>query len=253
MGESGVEREKASRGRRVPEPQILIADDEPEILIFLRDALANEPWAVAFARDGREALRKLTEKTFDLAVLDLKMPYLDGVEVLKSLRDKGISTDVLILTGHGTIPMAVLAMKLGARDFITKPFKFDEFKQVIRNLLERRRGTAQTLPERLDAYLQLNAFNPDLHLEDLCMHFGISSRYISRLFRDNFGVSFRRRLAFYRVERSKDLLRSTDDPLYRIADRCGFNDYRQLTKTFQRVEQISPKDYRLGYREGREI
>ncbi len=147
----------------MPEPLILIADDEPEVLIFLRDALSSEPWAVELARDGREALRKLTEKTFDLAVLDLKMPFLDGVEVLKSLRDRGISTDVLILTGHGTVPMAVLAMKLGARDFITKPFKFDEFKQVIRNLLERRQGTAQTLPERLDAYLQLNAFNPDLH------------------------------------------------------------------------------------------
>ena len=235
------------------DPLILIADDEPAILDFLGDALAHEPWVVELARDGREALRKLTSKTYDLAVLDLQMPYMDGVQVLKALRERGSSTDVLILTGHGTIPTAVLAMKLGARDFITKPFKVDEFRQVIKNLLERRRGTARTLPERLDAYLQLNAFNPALRLEDFCTHFGISSRYISRLFSDNYNVSFRRRLAYYRIERVKELLRSTDDPLYRIADKCGFNDYRQLTKTFQRMEKIAPKEYRLGYREGREI
>jgi YesN/AraC family two-component response regulator len=253
LGELDLEREDASKAGREIEPLILVADDEPEVLVLIRDALAREPWDIDFARDGREALQKLTSKTYDLAVLDLKMPHLDGMEVLKSLRDRGISTDVLILTGHGTISIAVLAMKLGARDFITKPFQVDEFKQVIQNLLERRRGSAQTLPERLDAYLQRNAFNPDLHLEDLCKHFGISSRYISRLFRDNYGVSFRKRLAFFRVERAKELLRSTDDPLYRIADRCGFNDYRQLTKTFQRVEQISPKEYRLSYKEGREI
>ena len=173
---------------------------------------------------------------------------MDGMEVLKAIRERGISTDILILTGHGTIQIAVLAMKMGAREFITKPFSVDEFKAVIYKLLERRLGTARTLPERLDAYLERNAFNPNLRLEDLCSHFGLSSRYISRLFSEHHAMPFRRRLSYYRVERAKELLRSTDDPLYRISEKCGFSDYRQLTKTFVRLERIPPKAYRSSGR-----
>ena len=95
-----MEREDASGAGRVAEPLILIADDEPEVLVFIRDDIANEPWDVDLARDGREALRKLTSKTYDLAVLDLKMPHMDGVEVLKSLRDRGISS---FLVGSGKL------------------------------------------------------------------------------------------------------------------------------------------------------
>ncbi len=226
-------------------PHILIADDDSDLREAIRDWLASEPWFVQTAGDGREAFNLLCNSHFDIAVLDFKMPGLNGIDVLQAIRREGIQTDVLILTGYGTIETAVQAIKKGAEDFLQKPFKKGDLIAIIQRLLERRNLLTHALPDRLDAFLNVRAFDPSLKLEDLCRHFKISARYVSKLFKERIGMSFRRRLAHFRVERAKTLLESTDEPLYRIAEKCGFRDYRQLTMTFRRLEKIPPREYRV--------
>ncbi len=231
----------------MPQPKILIADDEPTVLEFIRQALSSQPWVVELAKDGREALDLLSSQHFDVAVLDLEMPHLNGMQVLEEVQGRGIETDLLILTGYGTVEVAVSAIKKGVKDFLTKPFKADELIGSIKNLIAKRHSSTHPLANKLEAFVRDHYSEPGLKLGDICAHFGISTRYASRLFRNEVGMKFRRRLAFYRVKRAKHLIRCSDEPFYVIAEKCGFRNYRQLTSTFQRLEGITPRGFRRDF------
>ena len=218
---------------------------------------AEPSWVVEVAGDGCEALAMLCKGRFDVAVLDLVMPHLNGIEVLEAARKEDISTEVIILTGYGTIEWAVEAMKAGAREFIPKTILPLDLIPIIRNALEdRRRVRAQSLPPHaladwLDAYLRDHAFERSLKFGDLCKHFGISSAYASRLFHEHIGEPYHTRLASYRVQKAKYLIETTDDLLYQIADQCGFRKHRWLTRAFYKQEGMLPRTYRKICREKR--
>lgn len=230
---------------------ILIADDDPAFCDILQRALSSEPWTVKIARDGREALDLLCTSHFDLAVLDFAMPHLTGLEVLEAVKQKGIQTDIIILTGYGTIPLTVQAMKAGAREFIEKPIKPIELVATIRRLLESRHFPPHVRAARLDTFLKDHGSDPSLKLSDLCRHFRISPAYVARLFQKYIGASFRRRLSYHRVQKAKHLLESTGAPLYLIAGECGFKNYRRLIEAFGRLEGIPPGKYRKICRDRR--
>lgn len=225
-------------------PTILLADDEEELLKFLDLRLSREPWTIRTASDGEEALNALLTREIDVAVLDLKMPKLDALNILKSVQMEGVDTDIIVLTGYATVESAVLAMRRGARDFLKKPFKTEELLTIIRRLLDARYPSTRTLAERLEAYVKDHAYDAGLRIDDLCGHFNISPRYVSKLFREHLGTSFKRSVAEHRVDRAKRLIESGNEPLYVVADKCGFRNYRQLTSTFKKIEGMLPRTYR---------
>ena len=102
---------------------ILIVEDEPNVRLVFRSALESKEYTLATAEDGEAALRWLKQTPYDLVLLDLRMPGIDGMEVLRRLRAEGHGVPVVIITAHGSIPDAVQAMKYGAVDFLTKPFR----------------------------------------------------------------------------------------------------------------------------------
>ena len=114
----------------------------------------------------------------------------------------------------------------------------------MRRLLDARYPSTRTLAQRLEAYVKDHAYDPALRIDDLCSHFNISPRYVSKLFREHLGTSFKRSVAEHRVHRAKQLIESGDEPLYSVADKCGFRNYRQLTSTFKKVEGMLPRTYR---------
>lgn len=116
---------------------ILIADDDTQVRGLFAEALrSSELWRVEVAGDGQEALDLLCAAPFDVVVLDIMMPRLDGLRVLEGIQRKGIQTDVVVLTGYGTVERAVQAMKLGARDFLMKPVNLSGLTAAIRGVLE---------------------------------------------------------------------------------------------------------------------
>jgi two-component system, OmpR family, phosphate regulon sensor histidine kinase PhoR len=117
---------------------ILVIDDEKVIRDGIQRLLAREPVQIAMAEDGLQAWEILERQSFDLLLLDLKMPRLGGMELLERLKDRYPEQIVVIITGHGTIEAAVEAMKMGAYDFITKPFMPDQLRLVVRRALEKR-------------------------------------------------------------------------------------------------------------------
>ena len=117
--------------------KILIIDDEAPIRRVLRDILENESYQVADASTGLEALQHIKEQDFDAIFCDIKMPEMDGIEVLEAIR-KESDVPVIMLSGHGTIETAVEAIKKGAFDFIPKPPDLNRLLITLRNALDKK-------------------------------------------------------------------------------------------------------------------
>jgi two-component system response regulator PilR (NtrC family) len=105
---------------------------------FLSIMLKKEGYDVVTAETGRDALKALQTEIFDLVVSDVKMPGMDGIDVLKAVKEVSSETVVVMITAYATTETAVEAMKLGAYDYITKPFKIDEIKLILQKALEKR-------------------------------------------------------------------------------------------------------------------
>jgi DNA-binding response OmpR family regulator len=134
-----------------PMPTILIVDDEPNVRLVFRTALESAGYAVAEAGDGASAVDRQRAAPAGLILLDLHMPGLGGMEVLRRLRAAGDSTPVVIVTAHGSIPDAVAAMKLGAIDFLAKPLTPEALRAVVADVLDRHapiEGEGQVRPGR---------------------------------------------------------------------------------------------------------
>ena len=112
--------------------KILVVEDEERIASFLKKGLAAHGYAVAWARTGQEGLHLGVEPDVSLVVLDLKLPDLDGLEVLAGLRSRGASVPVLILSARGRVDDRVRGLDLGADDYLAKPFAFEEFLARVR-------------------------------------------------------------------------------------------------------------------------
>ena len=117
--------------------KILIVDDERSIRNTLKDILEFEKYQVELAEDGLVALEITKTTTFDAIFLDIKMPQMDGIEVLQQMREHGIETPIVMISGHGNIETAVECIKKGAYDFIEKPIDLNRLLVVIRNALDK--------------------------------------------------------------------------------------------------------------------
>jgi DNA-binding NtrC family response regulator len=110
---------------------ILIVDDEQNIRRLIRNEFSNEGYEVTTARNGEEGLVLIQQKDFDVILLDIKLPKLSGLEVLKKIKEKSGAAEVIMITGYGDIQSAVISLKLGAMDYLTKPFKLDELLSIV--------------------------------------------------------------------------------------------------------------------------
>ncbi|MFW6189146.1 MAG: sigma-54-dependent transcriptional regulator [Planctomycetota bacterium] len=118
---------------------ILVADDEAPLREALADVLQEKDFRVLTAEDGREALRTLSEEPVDMALLDIRMPELTGMEVLEEAQEVAPHTQFIIITAFGTVENAVEAVQLGASDYVTKPIVFDDLFIKVERLLDMRR------------------------------------------------------------------------------------------------------------------
>ncbi len=128
--------------------KILIVEDEPDMLMGLQDNLQFEGYQVLTATDGEEALEVATTACPDLIVLDIMLPKLDGFEVCKQLRAKGMDTPIIMLTAKSQEVDKVVGLELGADDYITKPFSVRELLARIKAVLRRRKDT----PREVETY-----------------------------------------------------------------------------------------------------
>ncbi|HWQ09321.1 MAG TPA: response regulator, partial [Holophaga sp.] len=118
---------------------IHIIDDEPVIHDVLAQLLTSEGYEVESSSSGEEALEKFPSQSFDVILLDLLMPGMDGIEVLRRIKRIDPLAAVIIITAYGSVESAISAMKIGALDYVQKPFKHDDLLLVLEKALERKR------------------------------------------------------------------------------------------------------------------
>jgi two-component system, NtrC family, response regulator AtoC len=126
-----------------PRIKVLVAEDEEHLGVILSDYLTERGYAVHRVRDGGSALDALREQAFDVALLDLVMPEVDGLEVFRRLREATASPEVIIITGNGTVESAIAAMRFGAFDYLSKPYRLAEIDVLVRRAWERRELTRE--------------------------------------------------------------------------------------------------------------
>ncbi|HSE84219.1 MAG TPA: sigma-54 dependent transcriptional regulator, partial [Thermodesulfobacteriota bacterium] len=125
--------------------KILVVDDEPGMRDFLEIMLQKEGYIVETAPDGLSAIERIENTLFDLCIADIQMPKMNGIELLKRIGEKSPETTVIMITAFASYETAIEAMKLGAYDYITKPFKIDEIKLVIKKALDKKRLERENL------------------------------------------------------------------------------------------------------------
>ncbi|MBI3178375.1 MAG: response regulator, partial [Deltaproteobacteria bacterium] len=182
-GPAPAERGIESPGQETQPARILVVDDEPVICDILRDFLEFEGFFVRTAGNGAAALDEIRKDRFDLVLTDLKMPEVDGIELLHRIHDLERDIMAVIMTGFGTVETAIEAMKKGAFDYILKPFKPEEVARVLRRALDQQALQRENvaLRETLGFYELSEALASSMPLND-------QLNMIVEMVRDNFGA-----------------------------------------------------------------
>jgi YesN/AraC family two-component response regulator len=194
---------------------------------------------------AEEALALAAQNNYRVVLLDLKMPGMDGIECLRRLKAQGCRADIVMITGYGNVPTAVEAMKVGARDFIEKPFRPDDLHAMLQDILARQRQTISEDP--IVAFIQTNATEIGSR-KDVANRLGVSLERVSACVQEQMGLSFRQFLHACRLDLAKRLLESTQLDVSEIAGRSGFQTVQHFSRVFSKREGVSPKIYRLKSR-----
>lgn len=155
LSNSGADSAESVNGERDEAlPQILVVDDEEVVCRFLKRVLDSAGHLIQVAHGGQEAIDKLEDGSFDLVITDLKMPAVDGIAVLRKAKELDPLCEVIVITAYASVESAVEVMKLGAHDYISKPFNVERIRFVVGKALEKRR-LLQAAGER-DFYKRLS-------------------------------------------------------------------------------------------------
>jgi DNA-binding response OmpR family regulator len=152
---------------------ILIVDDEPNVRLMYRASLAGLGYDLFEAASGERALEECRARHHDVAILDLRMPGMDGLELLAKMQQLGVTTPVAFITAYGDVPNAVRAMELGAIDFLPKPPTPDQLRDVVRDILLRH-AAPLSAPGALDFGYYLRSAKRAINLRD----FDAANKYL---------------------------------------------------------------------------
>ena len=133
--------------------KILIVDDEKNVRLNYRMTLETEGYTIFEAASGAVALEELVGGSFDLAILDMRMPGMDGLELLAKMREFGIGVPAMIVTAYSDVPHAVKAMKLGAIDFLQKPLQPEELRRIVTEILKRHAPQKEQVAENFNSHI----------------------------------------------------------------------------------------------------
>ena len=151
-----------------PAPRILIVDDEPNICHLLKELLAQNDYVIETCLNGQDAVAKVRDTQYDMVISDLKMPGINGIELIKTVKTGSPETATVLVTGYATVETAVKALRQGADDYVTKPFNIEELRKVVTRGLESKqlRQSNRTLVSMLKtANQELNRHKNELKHE----------------------------------------------------------------------------------------
>ncbi|WP_426350345.1 response regulator transcription factor [Alloiococcus sp. CFN-8] len=212
------------------------------------------------AEDGEQGLDLIRELSPDLIITDIKMPKLDGVSMLKKLREEAIDTPVILLSAYNDFKYAQAALRLKASDYILKPVKEEELKEAIRKLFHQEETAELVNPPGLDFYPNKNISNKyvlqaikyikfhykeDISISTVAAFLEISDGHLSRAFKKETSYTFTSYLTYYRIQMACILLKDCRVKVYEIAAKVGYSDTAYFSTLFKKLMGVSPSEYNL--------
>jgi len=242
--------------------KVLVVEDEE---IIRRGIVLTVDWAaldcvlVGEAENGEEGLKAVEKHAPTLIITDLKMPKMDGIEMLRRLREDGNNAFVIILTAYDSFEYAQSALRLGAVDFLLKPFRDGELERAIiaigRRLKEGcglngllaipglKKGDKSKYVMEAMAYIDSHYNDPDISVGSVAAHLGISEGHLSHTFKKETDYTFLRYLTYCRIHKAMELLRDCRIRVYEVAELVGYSDITYFSATFKKTVGITPSEY----------
>ena len=216
------------------------------ILKFKKE-LPCSTWQIQLCSHRDWFVKLSHDMVFDIAIFYLDMEPIHGIRVLEYIKNMEIHVKVIVLGKEKNIFDAVRAIKAGAYNYIAD-YDFITLEKSINEIMEVK-DECNHLALWMDVFVKKNATNRLINLNMISEHFKVSTSYVSKLFSEKIGITFRKRLRFYRVQYAKSILAESNKPLYIIAQQSGFSNQKRLSETFVQVEGITPLKYRQLYQE----
>lgn len=246
--------------------KVLVVEDEEMIrkgIVLAVDWAALDCVVVGEAANGLQALEAVERYAPSLIITDLKMPVMDGLEMLRQLRERGNNAFVIILTAYDSFAYAQTALRLGAVDFLLKPFHDGELEQAVTRLKQRMDRAGQggekgpaplPLPElkkgdkskyvlEAMAYIGEHYHEPNIGVGAIAQHLGISEGHLSHTFKKETDYTLLNYLTRYRIHRAMELLRDCRLKVYEVAEQVGYRDIAYFSATFKKLVGMSPSEY----------
>lgn len=205
------------------------------------------------AANGEEGLEVIRRERPDLIVTDIKMPRLDGIEMLRQLRSEGNTAAVILLTAYSDFAYAQSAVKLGAADYLLKPFHDGELEEAVRRLelgegkdpagVELPTGGKSKYVMEVLRYVSGHYAEPDLGISQVAADLGISEGHLSHVFKKETGRTLGSYIADYRIQKAKELLRDCRSKVYEVAEQVGYRDITYFSAAFKRAVGVSPSEF----------
>jgi len=235
--------------------KVVVVEDEA---LVRRGIVQAVDWAsvdcivVGEAANGEQGLEVIRSQRPDLIVTDIKMPFLSGLEMVRRLRDEGSDAQVIFLTAYSDFAYAQSAVKLGAVDFLLKPFHDGELEEAVLRLKARTHDDAPS-PAAGDAkstyvaeatrYIQEHYGDPELTIGMVAKELGISEGHLSHLFKKETDQTLGAYLTQTRIQASMELLKDFHSKVYEAAALAGYRDIAHFSSTFKRIVGMTPSEY----------
>lgn len=241
--------------------KVLVVEDEELIrrgIVLAVDWAALDCVVVGEASNGAEALEAVERLNPTLIITDLKMPRMDGIEMLRRLRESGNRAYVIILTAYDSFEYAQSALRLGAVDYLLKPFHDGDLEQAVMNVQKRLAAEEESeeqpvislkkgdksryVLEAMD-YIGEHYADPGIGVASIAAYLGISEGHLSHTFKKETDYTLLNYLTRYRIRKAMELLREGRLKVYEVAERVGYRDITHFSSTFKKVTGISPSEY----------
>ena len=244
--------------------KVLIVEDEEMIrkgIVLTVDWAALDCVVVGEAANGVQGLEAARRLEPSLIITDLKMPQMDGIEMLTALRAEGCTAYVIILTAYDNFAYAQSALRLGAVDYLLKPFHDGDLENAVTRVQQRRRPAAEATPigaarkgdkskyvlEAMD-YISKHYNEPDISVGTVAQSLNISEGYLSHTFKKETDYTLLNYLTRYRIHKAMELLKDCRVKVYEVAEQVGYRDIAYFSATFKKYAGISPSEYQLSSR-----
>ena len=244
--------------------KVLIVEDEEMIrkgIVLTVDWAALDCVVVGEATNGVQGLEAARRLEPSLIITDLKMPQMDGIEMLTALRAEGCTAYVIILTAYDNFAYAQSALRLGAVDYLLKPFHDGDLENAVTRIQQRRRPAAEATPigaarkgdkskyvlEAMD-YISKHYNEPDISVGTVAQSLNISEGYLSHTFKKETDYTLLNYLTRYRIHKAMELLKDCRVKVYEVAEQVGYRDIAYISATFKKYAGISPSEYQLSSR-----